>query len=279
MKLIVFDLDGTVLSKKTGEVSHRTIQSLEDAGNRGAVLVAATGRATALIPESIRKIRGLHWLISSNGACVSENSENPGAKVLFQDEMNIELVLSVLELAGGYGSAFNLYCQEGIVMEGKSLGIYDGAQRQTQRGRQWVGFLRRHAIVVPSASAFLKGSGYRVEKFSCLQDGSLDWNPLCKRLQKVKGIEAVLASRFEIEITNQNTNKGSGLAKLEKTLGIEREDVLVFGDSRNDISMKGASGYFVAVRDAEQDVFQYVDFIAASSNQDGVASFLENYYR
>ena len=81
-KLIVFDLDGTVLGRKSGQISLRTIQALENVGNRGVILAAATGRSVSLIPESVRGIRGLRWLSSSNGARVSENSDIPGAKVL-----------------------------------------------------------------------------------------------------------------------------------------------------------------------------------------------------
>ena len=44
-KLIVFDLDGTVLGKKSGQISLRTIQALENVGNRGVILAAATGRS------------------------------------------------------------------------------------------------------------------------------------------------------------------------------------------------------------------------------------------
>lgn len=278
-KLIVFDLDGTVLGRKSGQISLRTIQALENVGNRGVILATATGRAVSLIPESVRGIRGLRWLISSNGARVSKNSDIPGAKVLIQNEMERELVLETLEVARAFGSAFNLYCQESIVVEERSLEIYESTRKQAELGQRWAGFLRRNAILVPCAPAFLKGSGYQVEKLSCLQDGSLDWDTLCEKLQKTEEMEAILASQYEIEITSRNIDKGSGLAGLESALGIEKDDVLVFGDSRNDISMKSASRYFVAMGDGDSAVFSYADFITASSYQDGVAVFLENYLK
>ena len=210
---------------------------------------------------------------------MSENSDIPGAKVLIQNEMERELVLETLEVARAFGAALNLYCREGIVVEEKSLEIYKSTRKQAELGQRWTGFSRRNAILVPCASAFLKRSSYRVEKLSCLQDGSLDWDTLCEKLQETEEMEAILASRYEIEVTSRNIDKGSGLARLESALGIGKEDVLVFGDSRNDISMKSASGYFVAMGDGDSDVFSYADFITASSDQDGVAVFLENYLK
>jgi Cof subfamily protein (haloacid dehalogenase superfamily) len=275
IKLIAFDLDGTALSRKSGDISDRTVKALEKASSKGIVLAVASGRAASIIPKIIMTIKGLGYIISSNGAAVYDVAAD---RLLYQDKMDKKTVLSIMDIASEYGAAFNIYCCEGVIFENKSLGTYESVIKSYgEYGRALINSLERDVTTVESAFSFLKSSKFTIEKFSCIQNGYLNWDGFYKKLQEINTVDAVLASKHEIEITNRGTNKGTGLDKLEKALNIKKENVLVFGDGRNDIYMKNFSGNFVAMRDSEKSVINCADFVTDTADDNGIAVFLEDY--
>ncbi len=67
IKLIALDLDGTTLNK-SGRLSARTKAALEEAIRGGVHVVIATGRTFSAVPEEVKAIEGIEYILSSNGA-------------------------------------------------------------------------------------------------------------------------------------------------------------------------------------------------------------------
>lgn len=78
-------------------------------------------------------------------------------------------------------------------------------------------------------------------------------------------------------ITSLLANKGSALQQLTEILRIPLDEVIVFGDNHNDISMFKTAGCCVAVKNAEPDALAEADDICESNNQNGVSRYLQNY--
>ena len=67
IKLIAFDLDGTLL-KDNKELTPRTLKALQRASEAGIQLAPATGRLYDLLPEALRSLPFIHYVIGVNGA-------------------------------------------------------------------------------------------------------------------------------------------------------------------------------------------------------------------
>ena len=67
IKLIVLDLDGTLLNSKK-ELSPGNFAALEAAAAKGIYVVPCTGRFFKAMPECIRSLPFLHYAITINGA-------------------------------------------------------------------------------------------------------------------------------------------------------------------------------------------------------------------
>ena len=65
-KGIIFDLDGTLLSREN-TVTPATRQAIADAAARGVVVLPATGRALANLPPLVAQLPGVRYAITSNG--------------------------------------------------------------------------------------------------------------------------------------------------------------------------------------------------------------------
>ena len=66
IKLIALDLDGTTLTRNG--LTRRTRETLEEAIAYGIDVVIATGRPYSALPEDVKNIKGLEYIIISNGA-------------------------------------------------------------------------------------------------------------------------------------------------------------------------------------------------------------------
>jgi hydroxymethylpyrimidine pyrophosphatase-like HAD family hydrolase len=60
--------------------------------------------------------------------------------------------------------------------------------------------------------------------------------------------------------------------------GIDRADVLAFGDMPNDLAMLEWAGHSVAVANAHAEVIAIADEVTASNDQGGVAQVLERLF-
>ena len=78
-----------------------------------------------------------------------------------------------------------------------------------------------------------------------------------------------------LEIGAAGVSKASGLALLCERRGIDRADVLAFGDMPNDLAMLEWAGRSVAVANAHADVIAIADEVTASNDEGGVAQVLE----
>ena len=94
LRLIALDLDGTTLNSQ-GKVSPYTKEILEKAIQKGIHVVIASGRALSAIPEDVLNIRGLEYIITSNGSSIFEL---PDSRRIYANDMKPGVVMSVLAI-------------------------------------------------------------------------------------------------------------------------------------------------------------------------------------
>ena len=86
---------------------------------------------------------------------------------------------------------------------------------------------------------------------------------------------AVKSSKVFIEITNRKANKGNGVEILRKYLNIKKENVYVFGDSGNDLSMIKKFKNSVAMGNAIESLKKHATYITKSIDEAGVSYALK----
>ena len=62
-----------------------------------------------------------------------------------------------------------------------------------------------------------------------------------------------------------------------KILGIDTDDILIFGDEMNDVTMFEIGGTRVAMGNAVDYIKEIADHITLSNDEDGIAAYLEEY--
>ncbi len=67
------------------------------------------------------------------------------------------------------------------------------------------------------------------------------------------------------------------LPLLLEQLGIDREELIAFGDNYNDMTMIGYAGMGVAMGNGEAEVKKIANYVCESNDEDGIAKTLEKY--
>lgn len=83
-------------------------------------------------------------------------------------------------------------------------------------------------------------------------------------------------SGFSWHLLNSGQNKGFALEHLKKMYSLRYEEMLVMGDSFNDISMFRKEVFKAVPMNAEERLKEVADYTAKSSNGDGVGEVLSN---
>ena len=94
IKIIGLDLDGTTLGNN-GKLPELNKIAIERAIAAGINVVVATGRVITAVPDDIMNIKGLRYIISSNGAHVRDLKLGHDVYSSFIDSAVIERVVSL----------------------------------------------------------------------------------------------------------------------------------------------------------------------------------------
>lgn len=91
-----------------------------------------------------------------------------------------------------------------------------------------------------------------------------------------KAVMYVTDEEKVIQIINKDTNKKQSIEKIRRKLGIEKDEVAVFGNDVNDIEMLSAYKNSVAMGNSEEKVKEIANIITKGNNDDGIAYAIEN---
>jgi hypothetical protein len=92
--------------------------------------------------------------------------------------------------------------------------------------------------------------------------------------------ERASASRshaYYLDVTHPMANKGLGSTRLAALMGVPMAEVVVIGDSHNDVGMFAQAGLSIAMGNAPDDVQQKASFVTASNDEEGFAKAVRRY--
>lgn len=279
-KLVAFDLDGTVL-EHGGDITPATVTALRRAHDAGAIVAVSTGRPDKMIPDSVKALPFLQYIISASGAVIFDVEEN---RVISERYLPREMAETVMRVGKEGGASFNVFLTDRRVFEWRSMLMMWRMWRPIRKQLKGKPLPRRFKKLRPpgdmvwnAEKAVLQSTG-SVIKINCIYRNAKQCSTELERFLQMEGIEPVTTMENDIEITATGATKGEAIAFLCEMLDIGREDVLVFGDSGNDLSMREYAGAFVAMGNASEDVKAVADHVTGTVGDDGVAMVLHKLY-
>ena len=267
-KMIGLDLDGTLL-KDDKSIDAKTKEYLETLSANGVHIVPITGRPLSGVPDCVRNIKGVDYIISNNGTKTLLNSTN---ETLFSLAMDNATSKRVIESVRQTGAIFEVflnhygYCEKFVfdhykeVYTGTVLGDYIFSSRKQ----------------VDSLLTLFDDKNAEADEIFIICKDNDDREIIKAQTDKISGIQyCMLADRF-LEITKNGTDKGTALEMLCNHLKIGLDKVIAFGDGENDLQFLNKAGTAVAMGNATDSVKSQADIVTDTNNNQGVLKALKN---
>jgi Cof subfamily protein (haloacid dehalogenase superfamily) len=256
---VASDLDGTLLRGDL-TISPRTRQALADVEAAGILLVFVTGRPPRWIHPVAEQTAHRGMVICANGAQVYDLHTET---VVHEDLISPETLVQVVGMIRGavpgvtfgmeYGDSFAY--ETAFPMEDK----WHSADHRMVAAQE--------LLARPGAKLIMRHSSQTSDELA----GVIH--------EVVGGLLEITHSSYQgpafIEASAAGVTKATALARLCASHGIGPEDVVAFGDMRNDLPMLGWAGRPYAMANSHAEVLAAVEHHTLSNDDDGVAVVLE----
>ncbi len=270
IKLIGFDLDGTLLTSDK-KLTERTKRALETAICQGIILVPATGRPLSGVPKELLEFPGIRYVVTANGARVLDIKEG---KTLSETLLSREKCGKILTIFEKYDTFQEIYYDGVGYVEREKL--ENVAHYQEDPAMQ--NYFRSTRCPIENTREMFTSKQAGMDKiqalFANMEDKFLAWAEI---EETVPEVEITGALSNNIEVNANGIHKGNALLKLAEQFGIQREEIMAFGDGKNDIKMLETVGVGVAMSNSVPEVLEASDMVTASNDEDGVAKIIEEY--
>ncbi|MDR3295453.1 MAG: Cof-type HAD-IIB family hydrolase [Clostridiales Family XIII bacterium] len=269
VKLVALDLDRTLLNNE-GRLSAGNERALRRALDMGVEVVPSTGRAKTAVPEELLALKGLRYLISSNGACISDIRTGETLHETLLAPEAIDSLQDLLEDPTLMKEVFweaRPYTGADFFADMPRFGVPD----------DFIAYYRRSRTPVADIAKFTAERRGRIEIINLIFADEARRRSTWASLRENPLIEVTTSLRFNVEVGAPGVGKGEALGLLCERLGIPAEQVLSAGDNDNDVSMIAFAGVGVAVENASDGARAAADFITKSNEEDGVAHALEKF--
>lgn len=259
IEAVATDLDGTLLNceHKISEYNKLVLKKITE---MGIPVIIATGRLYTSLYKYKQELDLKTPVVCYNGAMVVNGATDEKIyDVLLESDIVKEII--------GIARAENIH-----------LNLFHGAEWYIESTREEV-------------ETYKNTSGL---EYHLLTAENFENKPVNKLMfvgenSKLLKIEAILNERFGdriykafsrphfLEILNKNVSKGFALLETLKTMNINKENVIAFGDAENDAEMVAGVGIGVAMGNASEGLKSKAKYVADTNDNDGVGKFLNEY--
>lgn len=249
VKIIFFDIDGTLVDPRTGCISDKTVYALQQLRTRGFLLGLVTGRPTACLPD----LRGLTFdVIATFNGCVCQ----AGSELIYSNPIDREDVQTVLDNAAALDRPVSIAVKDRLAANGWDPDLADY-------------YTLAHAVltVAEDFEEVLKEDIYQI-MIGCRKE---DHAAIVRGTHNVK-----LAVSWDraVDVIPLTGGKGSAIRHALAHFHLDPSEAMAFGDSYNDMEMFEAVGTGIAMGNAAERLKVMAKDVCGPVSQDGIYHYL-----
>lgn len=268
VKLIAFDMDGTLLNDDHVTIPEENISALRAAREKGIKIVAATGRTWCLIDVAVKPLGGVDYAVTSNGAAVLE----PGPRRwLYTKPISNDESLKLIALLKSWEIPFEIYCDGQNFMENSCIPMMP----KTLLSEMFTDYYDKFTTFVDSLEETL--AGRPMEKIDIFYVPPEHRAEISEEIQAILPAQLAHAAAENMEVTAIGVTKGAALERLCEELGISAHEVMAFGDGNNDVEMLQWAGLSFAMENGSEDAKAAAKHLAPANNLGGLGQMVRKY--
>ena len=268
IKMVFVDLDGTLL-QGVDTVSARTVRAFERVREKGIIPVIATGRLAYEADFAARAIGADGFLIAMNGLTVYEDYRR--GTVLYEAYMPEDASVYIIRCLLRQGVFFQAYAGNRAYCQANRAESIHHCGMDAEHVRFFSGTQQ----VVPDLEEHLARKRLRVNKFFVSVDETARIPALRAVLDDIPGVRTISSGEHFIEVVPEGADKRKAVRAVREACGLTREQVMVIGDSENDLGMFDEAFTCVAMGNACSVLKAKAGYLAPTNMEDGVAWTLE----
>lgn len=244
-KLIVFDIDGTLLNSQK-EIAESTFDSIRALKKAGHQLAIATGRNLDLAKDVVKAVDFDHY-ICCNGSAAFMNHQ-----LVHSQPLAKEGLARLVEIADQ--AKLDLIFQ----------GLYGMRRHNELSGEKLVTAMTSFGSSAPDYD----GNFYREnDVYQALTFHSVDQEAIYAGFTE---FDFIRWHEVGVDVIPLGGSKAKTIAILADKLGISLADTIAFGDGDNDREMLSLVGHGVAMGNASSEVKACANEVTASHDEDGI---------
>ncbi len=267
--VIATDLDGTLIASDTS-ISNQNLEAIKRLSERGANIALVTGRTFYEILPRLIECPFIDYFVYSNGACIYKQ----GSGLAFSSCLPGDAALAIYDIFNSYKTFIELYTH-GKPLVDKSK-FCDFGFDYYKISPEFLPELKRSRIPVADLNTEMVKNAADIEMFDVFFADAQERTECRRRIEtEFPEFEITTSLDNNLEVMNRGINKGTGIKKLCEIAGYDLNDIVAFGDSKNDITMFKAVENCYAVSNACPELKEISKDIACS-NDENIMLWAEN---
>ncbi|NLY35807.1 MAG: HAD family phosphatase [Tissierellia bacterium] len=259
MKLLLSDLDGTLLTRKK-QLVPEVQEAIDLWQRRGNLFVIATGRLISSAQFFADNSGTGDVVVACSGATIYREGN-----LVYQKSIPLYLAQRLWEILAPTGEYCQVYCDRSLVYNREEglLGGYKLHENYAQKYRLPL------ILMEDFDSGLLPGA---IHKLSFVCHDPQRAREIIAQLGDLSSVNVFRSLPFLYDIISKEADKGIAGLWLKDLL--KAEHFYAIGDNENDVAMLEQAEISAAMKDAPEGVAKKADLIVSSSEEDGVAEFI-----
>ena len=269
LKLIVFDLDGTLLDDE-GQIGNETKKLVCNLKDHDVQFTFATKRPQYSILQYAEELAVKTPLISLDGALIQSH---PDKITIYESFVPEKYVRKAMNLAEKFSLKICLCLSDTIYYTKENSSIMNLLDKF---GAVFKEISSYDDIISKTLEVVIAGEqpqvlGYVYGRLQFPKSFGLDTSFYRSDFHP---------EAYYLEIRKGGSSKGRSMKRLTKYLNISLKETAVLGDWYNDVSLFDTSALKIALANAVYEIKQLADFVTErTNNEDGAAEFLEMVFK
>lgn len=281
IKLIASDLDGTLLDEPN-RISKINLDAIDYAYQKGVKFCFSTGRDLQSVKDITCLLKHKPVLLLGNGSEVYDEDEN----LVFQNFFNNKYLVEVCEIMNKHDVPHMIFTTDGFYTTTNPVEVRRrfieriGKIKNQEMAHIFATNMDKpcnNLVQIEDIQEFAKTK--KVLKVEGFHYNSKPVEDVKKELEKFTELSHLSTGKNNVEVTNLTATKGLALKRYCEHANIKKDEVMVMGDSHNDLSMFELFKYSFAPENSIQEIKDYAYKVVKSCDEHGVSQAIYEFIK